>query len=274
MNQTTPDAAFPRRVEIPIRLDDNPRYKGSVHDDEVARRLGYKAALVPGAFVYGHMSRLAIEAWGTDWARRGRMFARFRRPVYNGDVLAAEASALERSPDGLRAAVTMRNEDGEEVATGWIGLPEGEPAPPPIESLPVEPLPDPRRAVGPGGITVGMRVGSRNTVLTREDVRISLSAFDERHPLYTDPGFVHSGCLVRLAMADTNQSFDYPSPVVFVAGEAQHYGLVFPGQRLATSGTVTAAYERKGKHYFESEEYLIADGAAVVARFRRTSIYA
>jgi hypothetical protein len=184
MDQTTPDAAFPRRVEIPIRLDDNPRYKGSVHDDEVARRLGYKAALVPGAFVYGHMSRLAIEAWGTDWARRGRMFARFRRPVYNGDVLAAEASALERSPDGLRAAVTMRNEDGEEVATGWIGLPEGEPAPPPIESLPVERLPDPRRAVGPGAMTVGMRVGSRNAVLTHEDVRISLSAFDERHPLY------------------------------------------------------------------------------------------
>jgi hypothetical protein len=37
---------------------------------------------------------------------------------------------------------------------------------------------------------------------------------------------------------------------------------------------VTAVYERKGKHYFESEEYLIADGTAVVARFRRTSIYA
>src|SRR5919107_3295118 len=111
MDDTTPAAAFPRRAEIPIRLDDSPRYKGSVHDDEVARRLGYKAALVPGAFVYGHMSRLAIEAWGKDWARRGAMFARFRRPVYNGDVLAAEASALERSPDGLRAAVSMRNED-------------------------------------------------------------------------------------------------------------------------------------------------------------------
>jgi acyl dehydratase len=268
-------SAFPRSMEIPIRLDDSPRYKGSVHDDEVARQFGYKAALVPGAFVYGHISRLAIEAWGTDWARRGRMFARFRRPVYNGDVLIARASELDRSPDGVRAAVSMRNEDGDEVAVGWIGLPEGGPAaPPPVEVLPVLPLPDPRRTVRPGEITVGMRVGSRSAVLTREDVRTSLSAFDERHPLYTDPGFVHSGCLVRLAMADTNQSFDYPSPVVFVAGEAQHYALVFPGQRLATSGAVTAVYERKGKHYFESEEYLIADDAAVVARFRRTSIYA
>ena len=88
-----------------------------------------------------------------------------------------------------------------------------------------------------------------------------------------DGMLVHSGCLMRLAMGDTNNSFPFPSPVVLVAVDAQHYSTVRPGQRLATVGRVTAAYERKGKHYFENEEFLLADGN-VSARFHRTSIYA
>jgi hypothetical protein len=273
--QATPGmAAFPREVRIPIRLDDAPHYKGSVHDDEVARRMGYKAALIPGAFVYGHISRIAIEAWGIGWAQSGSMQARFRRPVYNGEVLTAAAAPLEDVGDGVRSSIVMRNEDGEEVAIGWVAMPHEPPTPPFLDELPVLPAPDPPLAVDPGGLQVGMRVGSRDAVLTHEDFRTSLSAFDERHPLYADPGFVHSGCLLRLAMGDTNRSFRFPSPVVFVAGQAQHYALVLPGQRIATSGTVTAVYERKGKHYFESDEYLIVDGSEVAARFLRTSIYA
>ena len=75
-------------------------------------------------------------------------------------------------------------------------------------------------------------------------------------------------------MGDTNQSCRFPTPVIFVAAETQHLGLARPGDRLATSGVVTAIYERKGQHYFESEELLIADGVRPIARFQRTSIYA
>ena len=88
--------SFPRALVVDIRLDDDPRYKGSIHDDDVARARGYRAALVPGAFIYGHVSRLAIEAWGEDWAKRGAIGTRFRRPVYNGDRLTLEAGPLEK----------------------------------------------------------------------------------------------------------------------------------------------------------------------------------
>ncbi|MGK9230447.1 MaoC family dehydratase [Inquilinus limosus] len=267
-------SGFPRTVRISIRLDDDPGYRGSVHDDAVARRMGFRAALVPGAFVYGHVSRIAIEAWGIDWSRHGRMEARFRRPVYDGDVLTAAASALVNTGSEHRATVTLRNQDGEEVAAGWIAMPGKPPRSPPVEDCPVLPLPDPPPAIAPGGMTVGTRLGSRDAVLTWEEFRRSLAAFDERHPLYLDGGLVHSGCLIRRTMADANRSFRFPAPVVFVSGEAQHFAPVSPGQRLATSGTVTAVYERKGRHYFETEEFLVVDGARVAARFRRTSIYA
>ena len=59
------------------------RYRGSVHDDEVARRMGYRAALVPGAFLFGHFSRVAIEAWGLDWAALGLAAAIPAVVIYN-----------------------------------------------------------------------------------------------------------------------------------------------------------------------------------------------
>jgi hypothetical protein len=79
---------------------------------------------------------------------------------------------------------------------------------------------------------------------------------------------------MRLAMGDTNQSFRFPAPVVLVSVEAQHFSTLKAGTRLATSGTIGGAYERKGRHYFDSDEVMIADGARVLARYRRTQIYA
>jgi len=267
-------SGFPRVLRIPIRLDDDPGYRGSVHDDAVARRMGFRAALVPGAFVYGHISRLAVDAWGADWLRRGRMEARFRRPVYDRDELTAAASALADTGSERRATITLRNQEGEEVATGWVAMPLEDPVPPPVGDCPILPLPDPPPAVAPGGMAVGTRLGSREAVLTEQEFRRSLAAFDERHPIYRDGGLVHPGCLIRRTMFDANRSFRFPAPVVFVSGEAQHFAPVSPGQRLATSGTVTAVYERKGRHYFETEELLVVDGTRVAARFSRTSIYA
>ncbi|WGF88568.1 hypothetical protein [Marinivivus vitaminiproducens] len=260
--------------QVPIRLDDSPAYKGSVHDDAVARRMGFKAALIPGVFVYGHMSRIAVDAWGADWVRQGGMRARFRRPVYNGDVLTIEAGEAALADGALRATLRARNEEGEEVAEGWLGLPEAAPEPPALERCPILAMPESRTAVEAGGLVPGTRIGTHQAVLTEEALRTSLAAFDETHPLYAAHGFAHSGCLVRLAMADTNRNFRFPGAVVFVTVESQHFAPVFPGQRIATSGTVTAVYERNGRHYFDSDEVLIADGGTVAARFLRTSIYA
>jgi acyl dehydratase len=266
-------ALFPRSLTVHVQLDDDPRYRGSIHDDDVARARGYKAALVPGAFVYGHISRVAIEAWGQVWAERGGMGARFRRPVYNGDVLTIKAAELVGSPEMRRAGISAVNEEGEEVASGWVGLPDAQPVVPDISGFAILPRPEMPPRVAAGELQPGMPVTTADSVLTEAEFRKSLSAFGERHPLYSDPGFVHSGCLMRLAMGDTNNSFAFPAPVVLTSAEAQHFGLVRPGQRLTTVGRITDASLHKGKYYFESEEFMMADGVPV-ARFLRTSIYA
>jgi acyl dehydratase len=269
--RTTP-AAFPRDMTVTIRLDDDPRYKGSIHDDQIARARGYRAALVPGAFIYGHVSRIAIEAWGRPWAERGAMGVRFRRPVFNGDTLRLDAGPLQDRDGTAKAEVGVHNQYDQQVATGWVGAPASIPLPE-LSQYQLLPRPEHPSAVAAGELHAGVPVTTANRVLSQDDFRRSLSAFDERHPIYADPGFIHSGCLMRLAMGDTNNSFAFPSPVILVSAEARHFAPVWPGQRIATVGRITNAYERNGKHYFDSEELLSADGV-LAARFSRTSIYA
>lgn len=273
MDQTLSVPTFPRELVVDIRLDDDPRYKGSIHEDAVARARGYKAALIPGAFIYGHVSRLAFQAWGEDWTRRGGMGTQFRRPVYNGDRLTLHAGPLEGDAQMRRAEVSVANEDGEEVATGWIGLPDGMAELPDLSKFSVIPRPDVPPVVKAGEPYPGMPLTTANRVLPDEDFKASLRAFWESEDFYIRENVVHSGCLMRLAMGDTHNSFRFPSPMVLTAVETQHFAQVRPGQRLATVGAVAGSYLRKGKYYLESEEFMLADGKPV-ARFFRTQIYA
>lgn len=260
------------RTDLVIRLDDNPRYKGSVHEDATARAMGFRAALVPGAFLYGHMSRLALEAWGVAWVERGAMTSRFRKPVYNGDAVTLVASEPVEKDGLVTVDVAMHGPDGE-VCSGSVSLPHAPPVPPSPADWPMLPVPETRRPVAPGGMTPGLRGSTAAAVLTVADIRESRSAFDERHPFYEATRIAHSGCLMRLAMREVNSAFAFPSPVVLTACSTQHFAPVRAGARLAVSSVVAEEFERRGRRFFVSDEVLVADGV-VAARFRRTQVYA
>ena len=70
--------------------------KGSIHDDEKARQMGYKGGLVPGVTVLGYMSRLMQQEFGAGWQAAGSTFkGRLRRPVYEGAEVTVEGTVVE-----------------------------------------------------------------------------------------------------------------------------------------------------------------------------------
>ncbi len=58
-----------------------------IHDLDVAMKFGFEGGLVPGAAVFGHMTRPLIEAMGIGWAKGHRGEVRFLKPAYDGDEL-------------------------------------------------------------------------------------------------------------------------------------------------------------------------------------------
>lgn len=261
------------RLDVTAILDPNPRYAGTIHEDAAARAAGYRAALIPGAFVYGHATRLALEIWGEDWLARGTASVRFRRPVYSGDALTVICGPIATTAAGLEGPLRVtRVADGELVLDGALGL-AGTPVRPPADLALLPPF-DPRLEVRPGSIETGLRLGSPETVLTAAIVDQSLADFHETAPVYAERGFVHSGCLLRKTMSDAMGNLALPMPMIFTGAEIRNLAPAAIGRRYRTAATVGAVWEAKGKHYFETDEWLIADDVDVVAHHRRRNLYA
>ena len=84
--------------------------KGSIHDDDTARQMGYAGGFVPGVTVMGYMARLMNEVFGTAWLRTGRFDSRLRLPTYAGIDVTVEGTVVEEpsSANGGRVTVELR----------------------------------------------------------------------------------------------------------------------------------------------------------------------
>jgi hypothetical protein len=263
---------LPERLAVTARLDPRPRYAGTSHDDATARAMGFRAALLPGVFVYGHATRLAVMGWGEDWLRRGTAAVRFRKPVHDGDPLLVERGQMSEDATGLSATVTVSHaETGEVVLDGSIGLAAMASSPP--SDLPVLPILTPRQAIHPGQVPVGLHLGTDAVALSPQMVADSLTDFHETERLFADRGLVHSGCLVRVTMGQALANLDLPAPVILAGFAVTNLASVPVGATCSTSARITRAWEARGKHFFETEEWLIADGRPV-ARHVRQNLYA
>lgn len=54
-----------------------------IHSDEVAQRLGFEGALVPGVAVFGHMTHPLVQRFGEAWLRGSESSVRFLKPAYD-----------------------------------------------------------------------------------------------------------------------------------------------------------------------------------------------
>lgn len=61
--------------------------RNPIHTDEGAQAAGFPRALVAGVTTYAYLTHPVAAAWGLDWLAHGGGEVRFRRPVFDGDLL-------------------------------------------------------------------------------------------------------------------------------------------------------------------------------------------
>lgn len=98
--------------------------ENKIHSDEIARRYGFKGALVPGVAVFGHLTYPLVERFGEDWLRQSLSNVRFHKPAYHEDAL-----RINVSEDDAGLHVRCHNAEDVLLADLHASLPTEMPAP-------------------------------------------------------------------------------------------------------------------------------------------------
>ena len=69
--------------------------RNPIHTDAGAQAAGFPRALVAGVTTYAYLTHPIVVAWGVEWLQRGGGEVRFRRPVFDHDLLRCTPSPDE-----------------------------------------------------------------------------------------------------------------------------------------------------------------------------------
>jgi len=247
-----------------------------IHDDDVARGLGFRGGLVPGVDVYAYLCHLPAERWGREWVERGTMTARFRSPVYDGDLVEVIAEPEPVPGGGEALTFELRDPSGEACAVGRASLPDepvGAPRQPrepgewPVGDPPAEPPPVSATALRArpfGQLRAGFHAAAAEAYL--DEVREDL-------PLFRDPqsGIAHPAWLLRFANYVLSANVRL-GPWIHVESTVQHLSAVEDGDTVETRALVTGVRERNGHELVDLDVLQLVGGRAV-ARTAHSAIY-
>ena len=241
-----------------------------IHDDTVAKDLGFKGGLVPGVDVLAYLTHLPAANWGRAWLEGGAVTGRLERPVYDGDTVEVIAEPLD---DGAALDLTLFDPEGLGCAVG-VALREAPDAAPALDAIPraavrAEPPKASPEAFAsfPDGVLGTLEYGFH-----AEAAETYLAEIKETLPLYREEGLAHPGWLLRMANWALSNNVRL-GPWIHVGSALQLHGAVEDGQRISVRSRVADVTERKGHRFVELDVVYVVDDERVVAQCRHTSIY-
>lgn len=238
-----------------------------IHDDAVAKNLGFRGGLVPGVDVYAYLCHIPADAWGLDWLTRGTMTAKFASPVYDGDDVEVVGVAAAQNVIEL----TLTDSAGGYCASGAATLPaDARPAPEPAD-WPDAPADGNRVKATPESL-LAVPVGSLDVGFHAEQATAYLDDIREPAPLFRSDGFAHPGWLLRYCNFVLTSTFEL-GPWIHVESTTQFFSPLHDGERLQTRARVTGVSERGGHRFVDLDILQLADATRPVARVAHRAIY-
>ncbi len=248
--------------------------ENQVHDDRVARALGFKAGLVPGFTVYAWMTRPVVEALGPAWLASGTFSVRFAQPIYYEELATVQARVTARTDDLVTIEAQTFNAAGEPCATATMGLPTS-PAPsaPDLAAYPAAPLPAERPTVSRAHLSHLGVLGTPEILVDKATSAGFLSLVSESLPVYFGAvAPAHPALYLDQANCALDRNVRV-SPWLHVESHGQHLSIARVGERLSTRGRIKSLFERKDHEFVELDLLLVADDVRPVASIRHVAIY-
>ena len=246
--------------------------ENAIHDDETARRYGFRGALVPGVMVYAYMTEPLAAAFGAAWLTRGTATVRFVKPVLDGEELLVRGAVTARDAGGVTATLTAGTAATAECATLTATIPAGRPTPVNLALYRTAPLPEPRPAATRAHLASLDAVGSPQAHYDAARAAEYLAKVDDPLAVYRGAdGAVHPGFFLEQANRALDRNVKM-GPWIHVGSAVRHLGAAHVGDHFATRGKVRSLFEKKGREFVELDLVIVA-GDRPVAHVLHTAIY-
>ncbi len=236
-----------------------------IHDDAVAKALGFRGGLVPGVDVYAYLCHLPAEQWGRTWLERGTISARFAAPVYDGDAI-----EIEGEPDGDELELSLFDPSGKRCAVARATVVETPPSPPSEGAWPSAPPPAEPPPATPETLSAAV-FSSIEATFVAERADEYLDDIREGLPLFRDLCLAHPGWLLRFANYVLTANVRM-GPWIHVESTVRLFAAVTDGDRVETRALVTGVHERSGHRFVDLDVLQLVRGRPV-ARTGHTAIY-
>ena len=242
--------AVERSIDAFLSNDDSPDIGNPIHSTEIAKKYGFKGALVGGVTVYGWAVPAILEALGDSWLDRGWADVFFRQPTYPGDRLAiAVTPGSDLSPDGY--SLTMTNQDGTVCVVGSVGLGDA----PWINeyvlpgTMEPQPSPDPIPAIVMGETPVDV---DWRPNLDEPGPDALAEYWSRSHPemdehFAGDPPRLHPGWIAGRGERVMRHNVSLPQSIHF-RSRIQHLAPAYGHQPIVTGAHLLSIEDRKGHH--------------------------
>lgn len=248
--------------------------ENAIHDDETARRYGFRGGLVPGVMVYAYMAQPLAAAFGAAWLTRGTASVRFVKPVLDGEELVVRGEITARDARGATATLTAGTAATPECATLTATVPAGQPTPVNVGMYGTAPLPEPRPAATREHLASLGPLGTPEAHYDAARAADYLAKVDDALALYRGAGAaVHPGFYLDQANRALDRNVTM-GPWIHVGSGVRHLGAASVGDRLATRGKVRSLFEKKGREFVELDLIIVAGEAPrPIAHILHTAIY-
>lgn len=237
--------------------------ENKIHSDEVARRYGFRGALVPGVAVYGYLTHPIVERHGADWLSHSASDVRFFKPAYAGDQL-----TIELESHGQSCLCRCTNQDGLVLAELRSNLADV----PPTESQSVFESPAKSRDrvdMTWDAVVEGQPFEPWHWQVTEDDNQVFANRVDDTLDVYRIAAHPH--WLLGIANRSLTREFIMPA-WIHVGSEIRFHHLIRVGDTLEVRAVPLAKWERKG-HQFVKLYLAFQRGQDITTEIFHTAIF-
>lgn len=216
--------------------------RNPIHTDAGAQAAGFRRALVAGVTTYAYLCHPAMAAWGLDWVRLGGGEVRFRRPVFDGDLVRCRPT-IDSDTATIDAVTIEAVTDGSEQPRAAFRVVRHADVLVPLRSG--EALPDKHvHLAGEWGSDYGSRAGDPLDVCTAAGVvHPAVWPALANHLVHTEVargGWIHTRSIIR------------------------HHALAQTGGTAIVRGTVVRRFESHGERAV-LDVHITVDGVVVAS---------